>query len=359
MEQYKTEEYRGRKINIYYDQDAESPRSWDNVATFVCEYRGYTLGDKQDVDSEIERLFNDHVSSKAIIDYFIKSRHAEFVDGEDGDDCDHYYKYQTKWYDGKLHDEYISADSTDDDEDGIAEEMAEKLGNGEKLLLIEESGEVAILPISLYDHSGITIWLGSINGHVDSQWDCSRVGFAYIEKSTVENEGMLDPGEVFGHDWKKWAYDRMETEMHIYDQYLRGDAYGYMIEDEDGCEGGGCWGFFGSDFDKNGLMESAKNEIDYDIQAEEKKRKENIETVQNGLLTLSFGHRIFISGRDVFRVVREPMFGFLVLQQAKMTGNHFGENDFNDVNLSTIDDYALNVLAGFIKKVNNLTRHAV
>ena len=68
MEQYKTEEYRGRKINIYYDQDTESPRSWDNVATFVCEYRGYTLGDKQDVDSEIERLFNDHVSSKAIID---------------------------------------------------------------------------------------------------------------------------------------------------------------------------------------------------------------------------------------------------------------------------------------------------
>lgn len=359
MEQYKVEEYRGRKINIYYDQDAESPRSWDNVATFVCEYRGYTLGDKQDVDSEIERLFDEHVSSKAIIDYFIKSRHAEFVDGEDGDDCDHYYKYQAKWYDGKLHDEYIQADSTDDDEDAIAEEMAEEFDNGEKLLLIEESGDVAILPISLYDHSGITMWLGSTIGHVDSQWDCSGVGFSYIEKFTAESEGMLDPGEKFDHDWKKWAYDCMEAEMYVYDKYLRGDVYGYMIEDEDGFKDGGCWGFFGSDFDENGLMESAKNEIDYDIQAEEKKRKENIETVKNGLLTLAFGNRIFISGTDVYRVVREPMFNFLVLQHAEIVNNYFGENYFHDVNASSISDDALDVLAGFVRKVKDLNRKTV
>ena len=357
MELYESKEYRGRKINIYYDEDPDSPRSWDNVATFVCEYRDYSLGDEKNIEDEIDRLFNEHVTSKAIIDYFVNTRHAELADDED---CGYSYKYQVKWYDGELHDEYILADSTDDDK--VAGEMAYEFGTGEKLLLIEKSGDVAILPISLYDHSGITMWLGSTDWHVDSQWDCSSVGFAYIEKSIAESEGMLDPGEKYDHDWKKWAYERMKDEMHTYDQFLRGEVYGYMIENENGFEDGGCWGFFGSDFDENGLMEEAKNEVDHDIQVEEKKRKEyiqakekkrkeNIDTVQNGLLTLAFGNRIFISGTDVYRVVREPMCNFLVLQHTEIVNNSFDENYFHDVSVSSVSDDALDVLAGFIREM--------
>lgn len=349
MELYESKEYRGRKINIYYDEDPDSPRSWDNVATFVCEYRDYSLGDEKNIEDEIDRLFNKHVTSKAIIDYFVNTRHAELADKENDDDCGYSYKYQVKWYDGELHDEYILADSTDDDK--VAGEMAYEFGTGEKLLLIEKSGDVAILPISLYDHSGITMWLGSTDWHVDSQWDCSSVGFAYIEKSIAESEGMLDPGEKYDHDWKKWAYERMKDEMHTYDQFLRGEVYGYMIENENGFEDGGCWGFFGSDFDENGLMEEAKNEVDHDIQVEEKKRKENIDTVQNGLLTLAFGNRIFISGTDVYRVVREPMCNFLVLQHTEIVNNSFDENYFHDVSVSSVSDDALDVLAGFIREM--------
>ena len=45
MEAYKTEEYRGYDINIYYDPDPQSPREWDNVATFVCEHLPNYSGD--------------------------------------------------------------------------------------------------------------------------------------------------------------------------------------------------------------------------------------------------------------------------------------------------------------------------
>ena len=48
-----TEEYRGYNINIYYDEDPESPRIWGNVATFVCEHRHYNLGDEHDIEGAV------------------------------------------------------------------------------------------------------------------------------------------------------------------------------------------------------------------------------------------------------------------------------------------------------------------
>jgi hypothetical protein len=35
------------KLEIYPDQSAESPRSWDNLGTMVCWHRRYNLGDEQ------------------------------------------------------------------------------------------------------------------------------------------------------------------------------------------------------------------------------------------------------------------------------------------------------------------------
>lgn len=50
MELCEKEEYRGCTINVYYDETPEDPRTWDNVATFVCEHRRYNLGDEQDIE---------------------------------------------------------------------------------------------------------------------------------------------------------------------------------------------------------------------------------------------------------------------------------------------------------------------
>lgn len=58
MELCEKEEYRGCTINVYYDDTPEDPRTWDNVATFVCEHRRYNLGDEQDIEGRIDSLFN-------------------------------------------------------------------------------------------------------------------------------------------------------------------------------------------------------------------------------------------------------------------------------------------------------------
>ena len=39
--------YRGHRIEIIEDCDAESPREWDNIGTMACWHRRYKLGDVQ------------------------------------------------------------------------------------------------------------------------------------------------------------------------------------------------------------------------------------------------------------------------------------------------------------------------
>lgn len=183
MELCEKEEYRGCTINIYYDETPEDPRTWDNVATFVCEHRRYNFGDEQDIEGRIDSLFGDYVPAKAIIDHFVKTRDAHLVPGEEDDYCDRYYEYKETVC-GEEYTRYIDADTSDSD-DSIASDMTDQLDVCEKMLLLENTGEIVTLPISMYEHSGISLWLGSKWGHPDAQWDCSSIGFAYVEKKTT------------------------------------------------------------------------------------------------------------------------------------------------------------------------------
>jgi hypothetical protein len=60
------------------------------------------------------------------------------------------------------------------------------------------------------------------------------------------------------------ARKNLLAEVEIYDQYLRGEIYGYGIYDEDGGDIDSCWGFFGDP--KDCLIPEAKRAIDYHIE---------------------------------------------------------------------------------------------
>ncbi len=337
------EEYRGCTINVYYDPDADDPRSWSNVATFVCEHRDYMLGDEHCIQDAVNELFSSYVSSKAIIEYFIKSRGVKLIPGEENDDCDQYYEYETT-YRGETYKHYIDADTSLDD-DKIASQMEDELGLDEKLQLVEETGEVVILPISMYEHSGITLWLGSKWSHCDAQWDCSSIGFAYVEKSTAKNEGMLDPGETWHNDWKEWAYAMMKGEMTTYDQFVRGEVYGYMIEDEEGEEAAdnllcGCWGYY----DKDDLLEEAKANADAYLNEKRETRKDNLETLKANLASM-FGIT-FTDGAYLYRIARD-MFGYEYIERAKISKSVVGT--YVQINLSDLDDEILGDMVEEIK----------
>ncbi len=48
MSTIKKIEYRGFNINVEQDENAESPREWDNMGKMVCLHNRYNLGDKHD-----------------------------------------------------------------------------------------------------------------------------------------------------------------------------------------------------------------------------------------------------------------------------------------------------------------------
>lgn len=98
----------------------------------------------------------------------------------------------------------------------------------------EENGEDGVLlPLYLYDHSGITISTSPFS----CPWDSGQVGWIYATKETLDKE-------TFDIDHAtKYLIGEVET----YDQYLTGQVYGYEVEDEDGNFLASCWGFYGEE----------------------------------------------------------------------------------------------------------------
>jgi len=101
-------------------------------------------------------------------------------------------------------------------------------------------GAAVILPLYLYDHGGITMSCGSF----PCGWDSGQVGFIFISKEKARKE----------YGWKRLTKKRLEKletylrgEVETYDQYLTGDVWGYIIEDEDGEHVDSCWGYFGEE----------------------------------------------------------------------------------------------------------------
>jgi hypothetical protein len=174
----------GYKIKIYQDEDPMNPRENDNLCVMVCEHRRYELGDRTATETELEAV-----------------RRGGF-------------------------------------------ELLERY-------LRMKEGAVCLVPLGLLDHSGLHMWTGGGSHWSDSAgWDSGTVGFAYITKQRmVELCGTADYKTAdFAGTAQQWAEKQIDGEVEEYDQYLRGDVYGYVIEGEDGEHVDSCWGFFGSDY---------------------------------------------------------------------------------------------------------------
>jgi hypothetical protein len=116
-----------------------------------------------------------------------------------------------------------------------------------------------VVPLGLYDHSGITMYVGGGTHAFDAQgWDSGTVGFAYIDPADVTLTGATV-------DTTDDAIEVITSEVKEYAQYLEGDVYGYVITtkhcDDDNCPHAevidGCWGFFGLDYVKEAARDAA------------------------------------------------------------------------------------------------------
>ncbi len=108
-------------------------------------------------------------------------------------------------------------------------------------LIVEVADPAVILSLYLYDHSGITMSTGPFA----CGWDSGQVGFIFVSKEKVRKEW----------GWKRITNNRikkitkqLEDEVKIYDQYLTGDVWGYVLEDDNGNHLDSCWGFYGREY---------------------------------------------------------------------------------------------------------------
>ena len=96
-----------------------------------------------------------------------------------------------------------------------------------------------ILPLYLYDHSGIT--MNTTGFHCP--WDSGKVGFIIISKEKMRYEYSK---KRISKQLIERVKGYLRSEVEEYDSYLTGDAYGYRITNTNTDEEvDSCWGYLG------------------------------------------------------------------------------------------------------------------
>jgi hypothetical protein len=134
--------------------------------------------------------------------------------------------------------------------------------------LVKEKKAVIVLPLYLYDHSGLRMKVGSFQGLLPqghAEFDSGQVGFIYATAKDIKDN--LGIKKITKKALKK-AEKVLKGEVDTYDQYLMGDVYGYKIVEEvpvsvttkypDGSKKttktiedkdvDSCWGFYGREY---------------------------------------------------------------------------------------------------------------
>lgn len=140
-----------------------------------------------------------------------------------------------------------------DENHTVAMEECDTWEEVEKEICKEYGRDCIMLPIYIYDHSGITIRTTPFS----CRWDSGRVGTIVVSRKKAREEyGMKRITKANLEKVEKY----LEGEVETYDQYLTGDVYGYQItKDEDGEEVDSCWGFFGMDYIKEEVQSILKH----------------------------------------------------------------------------------------------------
>lgn len=175
---------------IQPDDDPFNPREDDNFGKMVCFHRRYPLGDHHNYIDK---------------DDFLRDLYLKTVgDNERGA---HRYERALDLMNYKIKAPF--------DSPAYEREVDERL-----MKVISQ--KFLMLPLYLYDHSGITMNTTGFS----CPWDSGQVGWIYASKEDALREFG---GKSFTAATRKKAEDCMRGEVECYDSYLRGEAYGFEL----------------------------------------------------------------------------------------------------------------------------------
>ncbi len=109
-----------------------------------------------------------------------------------------------------------------------------------KMDMIKKEDIAVILPLYMYDHSGITIATTPFGCRFDS----GQIGWIYATKEDVRKAYSC---KMVTSKVKAKVNTCLLNEVEVYDQYVRGEVYGFKITDtETDEEIDSCWGIIGN-----------------------------------------------------------------------------------------------------------------
>lgn len=114
--------------------------------------------------------------------------------------------------------------------------------------------EYIALPLYLYDHSGITMKTTPFG----CRWDSGKVGYIYLSKAKAREEYGY---KLITKTRREKLLSYLESEVKTFDQYLTGEVYSFKIEDENQDEIDSCGGFYGTDWENNGIKDYIDEEL--------------------------------------------------------------------------------------------------
>lgn len=206
-------------VTIKTEPFPSSPREDDNAGVMFCKHPRYTLGDTDADDPTEEHQVYTWEGVKLTEDQY-----------------DHAYECLTG---------LALTARTDEGRRFWNASLTALARDGEWNAVRTLRDDVAIaIPLSLYDHSGITIY----HGGPRYQWDSGCVGIHYMTRKTLDS--------VFGGDEER-ARACMEAELKTYDQFLRGNVWYFTVGDRTGKTNECVGGFIGDDLDETGILEYA------------------------------------------------------------------------------------------------------
>ena len=138
----------------------------------------------------------------------------------------------------------------------------------EEMLAIANRQNDIVMALHCYEHGGITISLQTFYGRLPQghyEFDSGQAGFVVIRRKKMLEEFNK---KTFTAKLKKRAREIAEAEIKTFDAYLRGEIYGYIVDDD----GDSCWGFFSIE----DAIDEAKSVIDYIVEQERKSHFEQL-----------------------------------------------------------------------------------
>lgn len=210
------------------------------------EYKGYTIEIYADSDSA-QMLYDEYIdNSDGHLDYFTTV-------GAWGDYnlFDHEQKYMG---------ERLEYATYFNDQYNVLEPTEYELTDNEIDRVIKwVEKNIIMLPIYVYEHSGIALSTGGFS----CPWDSGQAGFIYTDKKRARE--WLGVKSITKQVEKK-IIEMLSRQVAYMNDLAQGNVYGFVWDF------GGCGGYVGDSFDD--MYREAQTEIDYYIEQETKKHVE-------------------------------------------------------------------------------------